>query len=160
MKKNISVYEIDDHEKIRLPLTSDEWLEVTLALFNQQSKVKVDEVDSVQANQDPTGEEKLALESVIVAADHGVNIDAIDFNGSTALHDAALRNLSTIVMELAIRGASINVLNDSGQTPLDLAILGERRLASNILASETPESSGPSARAVLEGLGALKSEEL
>ena len=114
----------------------------------------------VQANQDPTGEEKLALESVIVAADHGVNIDAIDFNGSTALHDAALRNLSTIVMELAIRGASINVLNDSGQTPLDLAILGERRLASNILASETPESSSPSARAVLEGLGALKSEEL
>ena len=46
MKKNMSVYEIDDHEKIRLPLTSAEWLEVTLALFNQQSKVKVDEVDS------------------------------------------------------------------------------------------------------------------
>ena len=89
-----------------------------------------------------------------------MNIDATDFNGSTALHDAALRNLSTVVMELSIRGASINVLNDSGQTPLDLAILGERRLASNILASETPESSGPSARAVLEGLGALKSEEL
>ena len=43
-------------------------------------------------------------------------------------------------MELAIRGTSINVLNDSGQTPLDLAILGERRLASNILASETQSS--------------------
>ena len=89
-----------------------------------------------------------------------MNIDATDFNGSTALHDAALRNLSTVVMELSIRGASINVLNDSGQTPLDLAILGERRLALNILASETPGSSGPSARVVLEGLGAFKSEEL
>ena len=114
----------------------------------------------VQANQNPVVEEKLALEAVRVAVEHGVDLNASDFNGTTALHDAALRNLSTVVSELSELGANINALNDRGQTPLDLAVLGERNLAAGILALETPEYEGPTARQVLEELGALKSGEL
>ena len=114
----------------------------------------------VQANQNPVVEEKLALEAVRVAVEHGVDLNASDFNGTTALHDAALRNLSTVVSELSELGANINALNDKGQTPLDLAVLGERNLAAGILALETPEYEGPTARQVLEELGALKSGEL
>lgn len=114
----------------------------------------------VQANPDPVGEERKALESAIVALDHGVNIDHTDFTDSTALHDAATRNLATVVRELAERGANLNALNGRGQTALDLAIAAERRLGMGILAQETPEYVGPTARQILEGLGALESGEL
>ncbi|MCG8428325.1 MAG: ankyrin repeat domain-containing protein [Chromatiales bacterium] len=111
----------------------------------------------VQANPDPVGEERLALESVEVAIEHGVNLDHTDFTGSTALHDAAARNLATVVRALAERGADINVFNARGQTPLDLAVVAERRLGVGILALETPEYVGPTARQVLEELGAVSS---
>ena len=65
-----------------------------------------------------------------------------------------------MVSELSELGANINALNDKGQTPLDLAVLGERNLAAGILALETPEYEGPTARQVLEELGGLKSGEL
>ncbi len=110
----------------------------------------------VQANPDPEREERLAVESVKVAADHGINLDHTDFSGATALHDAAIRNLAGVVRELAGRGADINVLDASGRTPLDLAIAAENR-GPGILVLETPERQGPSAREVLEELGALRS---
>lgn len=110
----------------------------------------------VQANPDPVGEERLALEAVIVAAEHGVNLNHTDFTGSTALHDAAARNLAFVVRELVERGADINAVDGAGRSPLDLAIATERRGA-GILASETPEKRGPSAREVLEELGASRS---
>jgi ankyrin repeat protein len=78
-----------------------------------------------QENPDPIGEEYLALQSVIVAANHGVNLNHADFNQSTALHYAAARNLPTVVRELVERGANINVVNNKGQTPLDLALAVE-----------------------------------
>ena len=112
----------------------------------------------VQANQDPVGEERLALESVRVAAEHGVNLNHNDHNGSTALHEAAMRNLATVVRELANRGADINALNARGQTPLDLAVAAARR-GGGILAQETPERQGPSAREVLTDLGAIRSNQ-
>ncbi len=114
----------------------------------------------VQANPDPVGEERKALESVIVALEHGVNIEHTDFTKATALHDAAARNLATVVRELAERGAELNVVNSRGQTPLDLAIAAERRLGMGILAEETPDYVGPTARQVLEGFGALTASQL
>lgn len=108
----------------------------------------------VQANPDPVGEESLALEAVIVAAEHGVDLNATDFTGSAAIHDAAARNLATVVRELVARGADINLVNGGGRTALDLAEAAERRLGRGILAQETPEYTGPTARQVLEELGA------
>lgn len=114
----------------------------------------------VQANPDPVGEERKALESLQVALEHGVNPDHEDFTGATALHDAAARNLATVVRELAEQGADLNRLNDREQTPLDLAIVAEQRLGRGILAEETPDYTGPTARQVLESLGALKADQL
>ena len=74
-----------------------------------------------QENPDPVGEERLALEAVIAAAEHGVNLNHSDFTESTAIHYAAARNLPTLVRELAERGADINAMNGRGQTPLDIA---------------------------------------
>ncbi len=113
----------------------------------------------VQANPDPVGEERQALKSVIVAAEHGVDINHLDFTGTAAIHDAAARNLATVVRELARRGADINVSNARGQTPLDLAIVAERRFGRGILAQETPDNAGPTARQVLEELGASRGIE-
>jgi len=78
-------------------------------------------------NPDPVREERLALEAVIAAANHGVNLNHSDFTESTALHDAAARNLPNVVRELAERGADINALNGRGQTALDLAKFAENR---------------------------------
>lgn len=114
----------------------------------------------VQANPDPVGEERRALESVMMALNHGVDPDHTDFTGTTALHDAAARNLASIVRELAGRGADLNALNARGQTPLDMAIAAERRQASAVLVLGGPESAGPSAKQVLEELGALRSSQL
>jgi ankyrin repeat protein len=110
----------------------------------------------VQANPDPDREERLALESVKVAADHGVNLDHSDFSGATAMHDAAARNLASVIRELAMRGADINTLDGSGRTPLDVAIAAENR-GPGILVLETPEQQGPTASEVLEELGAIRS---
>ncbi len=114
----------------------------------------------VQANPDPVGEERKALASVIVALDDGVDVNHADFTGSTALHDAAARNLATVVRELAERGAELNALNGRGQTAMDLAIAAERRIGVGILAQETPDYVGPTAREVLEGFGAVSADQL
>ena len=81
----------------------------------------------VIANPDPVGEERLALETVRVAAELGVDIAAVDETGTSALHDAAARNLKSIVQLLGERGAPLDVKNKAGRTPLDLARAGARR---------------------------------
>jgi len=109
----------------------------------------------VIANPDPIGEEQLALEAVIVAAEHGVNLNHTDFTESTALHDAAARNLATVVRELAERGADINALNGRGQTPLDVATASAGRTL--FYAPDQPTSDGPTVSEVLEEFGAARS---
>lgn len=112
----------------------------------------------VIANEDPVGEERLALEAIIVAAEHGVDLNHADFTGATALHDAAARNLVTVVRELAERGADVNALNGRGLTPLDIAEAPERLAVLNL------ESNAPipeeTTSEVLREFGALLSQEL
>ena len=79
------------------------------------------------ANPDPTREERRALESVRIATEFGGDVNASDETGATALHDAASRNLTTVVRFLGEQGAVLDAKNKAGYTALDLAAAGSRR---------------------------------
>ena len=110
----------------------------------------------VIANDDPVGEERRALDTVSVAAEHGVDVAHADFTGSTALHDAAARNLVSVVRFLAERGADVDGKNGRGQTALDIAVASSRRR--RLIASLGPDWSGPTVIDVLKEFGATESE--
>ena len=61
------------------------------------------------------------LEAARGAIDAGVDVNAADAAGNTALHTAARRRLDTVVQFLADSGADLHALNDQGQTPLAVA---------------------------------------
>ncbi|MDC1119510.1 ankyrin repeat domain-containing protein [Gammaproteobacteria bacterium] len=109
-----------------------------------------------QENPDPVGEERLALEAVIAAAEHGVNLNHSDFTESTAIHYAAARNLPTLVRELAERGADINAMNGRGQTPLDIALASEK--STDFFDFDARPKPGPKPSEVLIEFGALMSD--
>ena len=71
-------------------------------------------------------ERRLTVESVKVALDLGVDVNATDEKGNTALHAAASRKLDPVVEYLATRGAELDLRNKRGQTPLTLAMAGPR----------------------------------
>ena len=107
----------------------------------------------VIANADPIGEERLALAAVVTAAEHGVNLNHTDFTQSTALHDAAARNLATVVQALAERGADVNAVDGRGRTPLDVAIASAGRTL--FYAPDQPVPEGPTTVEVLTAFGAV-----
>ena len=69
----------------------------------------------------PAEDERLVLEAATVAIDAGVDVNAADAAGNTALHTAARRRLDTVVQFLADSSADLHAVNDQGQTPLDVA---------------------------------------
>ena len=75
---------------------------------------------------------------------------------SNRLHDAAARNLTSIVRLLCERGADVNVKNGRGLTPLDLAVAASRRRPFLL---PGPDWSGPSTIDVLEEFGAIRSDQ-
>lgn len=105
---------------------------------------------------DPVGEERLALETVIVAAEHGIDVNHTDYTDSTALHYAAARNFPTVIKELAEQGADINAVNTNGQTPLDIAILMENTV--DFFNFDLVDKPGPKPSEVLVGFGAVMSD--
>ena len=71
------------------------------------------------------GTESEVLEAVQVALDLGIDINAVDNNGETAMHGAAYKNLPQVVKFLAARGARIDVWNRPnkfGWIPLAIAV--------------------------------------
>ena len=111
----------------------------------------------VIANEDPVGEELLALEAVKVAASHGNDVGWGDFTGSAALHDAASRNLVSIVRFLAEQGADVNAEDGRGRTPMDAAVASSRRR--RVIASLGPNWTGETVIDVLKEFGAAETGE-
>ena len=85
--------------------------------------------------EDP-GTEAEVLEAVRLALDLGLDIDAIDDNGETAMHGAAYKHLPRVVTLLAEAGADVEVWNRAnrrGATPLGIAVGMHRGM--NLLSS-------------------------
>jgi ankyrin repeat protein len=61
-----------------------------------------------------------AVEALALLLDRGMDVDAFNAGGNTALHGAVTRG-DAVVKYLASRGASLDVKNKAGFTPLDLA---------------------------------------
>ncbi|HEX5219961.1 MAG TPA: ankyrin repeat domain-containing protein [Verrucomicrobiae bacterium] len=80
-------------------------------------------VGSAQATE-TAGEEPEVLEAAKLLLELGADVNAVDANGETAMHGAALKNLPKVVQFLADNGAKVEVWNrenDFGSTPLMLA---------------------------------------
>ncbi len=80
-------------------------------------------VGSAGANE-VAGEEPEVLEAAQLLLKVGADINAVDANGETAMHGAALKNLPKVVQFLADNGAKIEVWNNNnryGWTPLLIA---------------------------------------
>ncbi|MGI8602079.1 MAG: ankyrin repeat domain-containing protein [Verrucomicrobiales bacterium] len=80
-------------------------------------------VGSAAANE-TAGEEPEVLEAAQLALDLGVDVNAVDANGETAMHGAAYKNLPKVVQFLADKGAKVEIWNRKnkyGWTPLLIA---------------------------------------
>jgi len=74
--------------------------------------------------EDTTGRRKTqadAIEAIKLCLEAGVDINAADNRGQTALHGAALWGLDEVVQFLADHGAKLDVKDKQGRTPLDAA---------------------------------------
>jgi len=80
-------------------------------------------VGSDQATE-AAGEEPEVLEAAKMLLRLGADVNAVDANGETAMHGAALKNLPKVVQFLADNGAKVEVWNKEnrfGSTPLMIA---------------------------------------
>jgi hypothetical protein len=67
-----------------------------------------------------TEQDSLAALELVVEA--GVDLDAFNVDGDTAMHRAAARGADSIVSYLAERGVRLDTLDRRGRTPLDVAL--------------------------------------
>ncbi len=103
--------------------------------------------------QDFTDPEKaIALEAVRMAADAGIEVNAANDDGLTAMHGAASNGADGVVQYLAAKGAKLDVRDKYQQTPLSIAA-GER-LPWIPYGEELGEIIQPSTRDLLLKLGA------
>lgn len=65
--------------------------------------------------------EPQVLEAVRLALAWGADVDAVDAEGNTALHGAAIRGANSTVRLLLEEGAQIDARNTRGRMPLDIA---------------------------------------
>jgi ankyrin repeat protein len=93
--------------------------------------------------------ERSVLDVATLAIDLGVDVNAVNYTGDTALHHATNKGFNAVIRLLVDRGARLDVRNKRGQTPLGIAL---RR-------PQTTEEGGPSLAAtadLLRSLGAVE----
>lgn len=90
--------------------------------------------------------EEKAVEALAAGLELGLDVDAANAHGETALHAAAYHNANRVIGFLVDRGADIDALNAAEQTPL--------RIAEGHLICCTTFVRHPEAAARLRGLGA------
>jgi ankyrin repeat protein len=73
-----------------------------------------------------------ALEAVRLALESGVDVNAVNEHGQTALHGAVYRAANTIIAALIDAGARTDLADERGRTPLALAEQGFNQVASVI----------------------------
>ena len=82
---------------------------------------------STRREPDPAARAATMLEAVRIAAAQGVDVNAANAEGNTALHAAARGGHDGVVRYLVAQGARLDAVNRDGQTPLELAQRGRRR---------------------------------
>ena len=93
----------------------------------------------------PVSEEG-AIEAMKLCLDHGVDINAFNNLGLTAMHRAATRGADKVVKFLAEQGALLDMKNKQGLMPVDMA--GE----SAIVPGRGPRAGHPTTVALLHQL--------
>jgi ankyrin repeat protein len=66
--------------------------------------------------------EASSLEAIKLCVEHGVDLNAFNTTGQTALHGATARGANSIVQYLADNGAKLDLRDKQGRTPLDVAL--------------------------------------
>jgi len=66
--------------------------------------------------------EESSLEALKLCVEHGVDLNAFNTNGNTALHNAVTRGAQKVVKYLAEQGAKLDLKDKQGRTPLDIAM--------------------------------------
>ena len=69
----------------------------------------------------PVTEER-SLEALKLCVEHGVDLNAFNSNGLTALHNATSRGAKELVKYLAAQGAKLDLRDKQGRLPLDIAL--------------------------------------
>jgi hypothetical protein len=75
--------------------------------------------------EDTTGRSKTeaaAIKTMTLLLEAGLDVNAADATGRTALHGAALQGYDQVVRFLAERGAKLDIKDNRGFTPLDVAM--------------------------------------
>jgi uncharacterized protein len=66
--------------------------------------------------------EASSIEAIKLCLERGVDINAFNTNGQTAMHSAVARGAESVVKYLAEHGAKLDMKNKQGRTPLDIAL--------------------------------------
>jgi ankyrin repeat protein len=66
--------------------------------------------------------EESSIEAIKLCLERGVDVNAFNTNGTTAIHSAVQRGAEKVVKYLADHGAKLDMKNKQGRTPLDIAM--------------------------------------
>jgi ankyrin repeat protein len=89
--------------------------------------------------EDATFLQQLAADAIKVCLDAGIDVNAVNDRGQTALFGAVYLGGTTVAKLLVDNGARIDVINKRGQTPWMVAVKGEYRAGSFYTHRETGE---------------------